>query len=81
VFAAVGCGWLLADLMSGLLHWAFDSWGTVRTPLPGKAFIRPFREHHGDPKSMLAHDFVELNGASCVACIPLLVNALRRKWR
>lgn len=73
VFAAVVCGWLLADLMSGLLHWAFDSWGTVRTPLLGKAFIRPFREHHGDPKSMLAHDFVELNGASCIACAPLLV--------
>lgn len=73
VIAGAVCGWLAVDLLSGLLHWAFDSWGSVRTPVLGNAFIRPFREHHADPQLMTTHDFVELNGASCIACLPALV--------
>jgi hypothetical protein len=68
--------WIAADLLSGVAHWAFDSFGSVRTPLVGPAFIRPFREHHVDPVAMTKHDFVETNGASCLACAPLLVAAL-----
>ena len=66
-------GWLAADLFSGLVHWALDSFGSVRTPLLGPAFIRPFREHHADPGGMTRHDFVEVNGASCLGCLPLLL--------
>ena len=67
------CGWLLADLFSGLVHWALDSFGSVRTPVVGPAFIRPFREHHADPHGMTRHDFIEVNGASCLGCLPLLL--------
>ena len=66
------CGWTLADLFSGLVHWALDSFGSVRTPVFGPAFIRPFREHHADPQGMTRHDFIEVNGASCLGCLPLL---------
>jgi len=66
-------GWLAADLFSGLVHWALDSFGSVRTPLLGPAFIRPFREHHADPAGMTRHDFIEVNGASCLGCLPLLI--------
>jgi hypothetical protein len=72
LLAAAVAGWALVDLLSGLLHWALDSFGSVQTPLVGQAFIRPFREHHHDPLLMTRHDFVELNGASCIACLPLL---------
>ena len=66
------CGWTLADLFSGLVHWALDSFGSVRTPVFGPAFIRPFREHHADPQGMTRHDFIEVNGASCLGCLPVL---------
>ena len=64
--------WLAVDLLSGVVHWAFDTWGSVRTPLVGARYIRPFREHHWDPHAMTRHDFVETNGSSCVGALPLL---------
>ena len=67
------CGWLLADLFSGLVHWGLDSFGSVRTPVLGPAFIRPFREHHAEPEAMTRHDFIEVNGASCLGCLPILL--------
>ena len=70
------CGWLLADLLSGLVHWALDTFGSVRTPVVGPAFIRPFREHHAEPDAMTRHDFIEVNGASCLGCLPLLLLGL-----
>jgi ubiquitin-conjugating enzyme E2 variant len=72
VVVAALSGWLAADLFSGLVHWGFDTWGSLRTPILGPAFIRPFREHHWDPQAMTRHDFVETNGASCFACLPAL---------
>jgi ubiquitin-conjugating enzyme E2 variant len=70
------CGWILADLFSGLVHWALDTYGSVRTPIVGPAIIRPFREHHADPEGMTRHDFIEVNGASCLGCLPLLLLSL-----
>lgn len=69
---AVPLGWLASDLFSGLLHWAFDTLGSVHTPVIGPAFIRPFREHHVDPRAMTRHDFIETHGASCLAALPVL---------
>ncbi|MEO6323028.1 MAG: fatty acid desaturase CarF family protein [Thermoanaerobaculia bacterium] len=68
-------GWVATDLLSGLAHWVFDSWGSPSTKFLGAAFIRPFREHHEDPLAMTTHDFVETNGSSCLGCLPLLVAA------
>ena len=70
--AAAPLGWLAADLISGLLHWACDSLGSASTPIVGRALIRPFREHHVDPEAMTRHDFVETHGASCLAALPFL---------
>jgi ubiquitin-conjugating enzyme E2 variant len=72
ILPALFAGWLLADLFSGVVHWALDTHGSVRTPLIGPAIIRPFREHHADPEGMTRHDFIEVNGASCLGCLPLL---------
>jgi ubiquitin-conjugating enzyme E2 variant len=72
VLFALPAGWLVCDLLSGIAHWVFDSFGHSSTPVIGPSFIRPFRAHHADPAEMTRHDFVETHGASCFAALPLL---------
>jgi len=75
VCGAAVLGYVLADLLSGLVHWLFDTWWTERTPLVGRSFVRPFREHHTDPASITRHDWVETNGNNCLGSLPLLIGA------
>lgn len=72
VLGVVLAAWGTADLFSGLVHWALDSFGSIRTPVLGRQFIHPFREHHVDERAITRHGFVETNGASCLAALPAL---------
>ncbi len=67
---------LLADLVSGVVHWMFDRWGTPETPIVGPNLIRTFREHHTDPLGITRHSFVEANGGPALGSIPILVVGL-----
>jgi ubiquitin-conjugating enzyme E2 variant len=60
-------GVLLADWLSGVVHWACDTWGDSRTPLLGANVIHNFREHHRRPQAMLEHDWIDVNGEAATA--------------
>lgn len=67
---------LAADLVSGVVHWACDTWGDESTPLLGPNIIRSFREHHTDPLGITRHSFVEANGGPALGALPILVVGL-----
>ncbi len=75
IFAIVA-GMILADLATGIIHWAGDTWGTPTWPIVGNAFIRPFREHHIDQKAITKHDFIETNGSNSIFSLPFVLLAL-----
>ena len=66
-------GLVAADFVSGVTHWAGDTWGTERSRWFGARFIRPFRFHHAQPLNMLRSHFFTTNGDTALASLPFLV--------
>lgn len=69
-------GFLSVDFLSGMFHWAGDTWGSVTWPLIGPTVIRTFREHHVDQEAITRHDVIEVNATSCMIAIPFLAYGL-----
>ncbi len=72
VLGAWGLGMLASDLLTGIVHWACDTWGSPRTPVLGKVFIRSFREHHIDAKAITHHGLVQTNGEQSIVAAPVM---------
>jgi plasmanylethanolamine desaturase len=70
---AVIAGLAGADFMSGVVHWAGDTWGSERTRWLGPRFIHPFRFHHAHPLDMLRSHFFTTNGDTALASLPFLL--------
>lgn len=72
---AVPAGWLASDLLSGVLHWMVERFGSERTPILGPAFIQPFRDHHEDPEAITRLGFLDTHCVTCSAALPFLAVA------
>ncbi|MEK7632321.1 MAG: fatty acid desaturase CarF family protein [Patescibacteria group bacterium] len=66
-------GYILADFLSGFVHFLGDTFGSETTPIIGAAFVQPFRKHHTDPEDITKHGFVETNGHNCLVSIPVMI--------
>jgi len=76
VVLAAFLGYLAADFLSGIVHWAGDRWGSEETFMLGPTIVKPFREHHVDEKAITRHGFVETNGNNCMGTTVILVFSL-----
>ena len=72
---AVPTGMMLADFLSGVIHWASDTWGRVSMPVLGKRLLHPFRVHHVNPADFLTRKFIDTNGDVAFLMIPVLLGA------
>jgi len=72
---ALLAGAIAADLVSGLVHWAADTWGHESLAFLGPRFLRPFRVHHLNPEDILERDFLDLNGDVALLACPVLLGA------
>ena len=50
--------WLLADFVSGVVHWAEDSYGTPATPVIGRWVVVPNLLHHRDACAFVAKSWI-----------------------
>lgn len=65
-------GMVAADFLSGLIHWAADTWGSESAPVVGRRFLRPFRVHHVNPDDFLRRRFIDANGDVALLIAPVL---------
>jgi ubiquitin-conjugating enzyme E2 variant len=60
--SCIVAGVAAADFLSGMVHWAADTWGSETMPLVGRRLLRPFRVHHMNPADFLRRQFLDTNG-------------------
>jgi plasmanylethanolamine desaturase len=74
---AIPAGMILADFLSGLVHWGADTWGRESMPILGKRLLHPFRVHHVNPADFLRRRFFDTNGDVAFLAIPAMLVALQ----
>ncbi|WP_164913427.1 fatty acid desaturase CarF family protein [Sphingomonas sp. UV9] len=67
VIAKLLAGWLIADLLGGVLHWLEDRVLTERTPFLGATVVASNRLHHREPMAFAARSVVARNGTTWLA--------------
>lgn len=71
---AIFLGWIVADFVSGCVHWLADTWGSESMPWIGPRFLKPFRVHHVTPTSFVECSFMDTNGDTALIGIPFLMS-------
>jgi hypothetical protein len=73
---ALPTAWALADVITGITHWALDTYGSEDTPYVGYVLIKPFRMHHDYPTYMVQYDDAPTIANSAAGATPLQLGAL-----
>lgn len=77
---AVPLGWVTGDFVTGVVHWAADTYGSTDTFIVGPHFVKPFRLHHQDPKEICSHDIFVTIGNTCILAVPLMILCFGLVW-
>tara|TARA_X000000368_G_scaffold412319_1_gene398523 strand:- start:1239 stop:1922 length:684 start_codon:yes stop_codon:yes gene_type:complete len=72
ILPAFFLGYLIADFITGTIHWLCDSFFDEKTPVIGKFIIYPFREHHSHPLLITKDKFIEQDTTGFFIFIPFL---------
>jgi len=72
VLPALFLGYLLADFITGTIHWFCDSFFDEETPVIGNFIIYSFREHHSHPLIITKDKFIEQDTTSFFIFMPFL---------
>ncbi|HEV7474373.1 MAG TPA: fatty acid desaturase CarF family protein [Pyrinomonadaceae bacterium] len=80
VALAVPLGIVGGDFISGLVHWAADTYGSEDMRLIGPSLVKPFRLHHIYPRDICTHGLVETTGNVCILAVPVLSACLYLMW-
>ena len=80
VALAFPLGILGGDFISGLVHWAADTYGSEEMPVIGPSLVKPFRLHHIYPRDICTHGLVETTGNVCILAVPALSVSLYLIW-
>ena len=73
--AAVLIGYLAADFVSGTVHWFCDTFFNEETPVIGQFLIRPFRDHHTQPRRITEYDLLSQDASNYFIVLPPLLIA------
>lgn len=80
VALAIPLGILGGDFISGLVHWAADTYGSEDMRVIGPSLVKPFRLHHIYPRDICTHGLVETTGNVCILAVPALSLCLYLMW-
>jgi len=69
---AIPLGLVASDLVTGILHWIPDTYGSEHTPVLGQSVVKSFRLHHLYPRDICIHNLVTTLGNSCIIAVPTL---------
>lgn len=74
LFLQLLLGWLLADFLSGVLHWIEDRFGPGRThwPVLGPLVFAPNLAHHARPAEFLQAGFIARNWTTWAVVAPMV---------
>ena len=68
--------WFVMDLISGVVHWAEDSYGHHSLPFVGRHVTKPNLLHHYRPRAFVGNSWLSSSDLLLVACLASLLIAL-----